>query len=370
MYVCDRSKDEENRFGGDRPREISFFINSSDFSWCHTDILICNLLLGVMETSSGAANMSFPFLRLPFEIRYMIYSLLLKSEHEDKIITPDLNGSRRRQFLTNRIVCMSDTMPLLRTCTAIHDEGANVLYGSHIFLFTDEPHSQKEALVPELNLTIPQCDMPKMHRFFKAIGTRNVTRIRHLQLQFYSARFLFLPDRNHDTAYLPQTHANGKYLQKTLELLASHHRLQTFTIVLTPLNWYSYQYFHLSRLGERTFLRYLRKIKGVRIKCKLQNDFYAQSPSEQKLYASTRRAFEMISSEIEAWQTEESNSNRFQPENRVNPSLVVAAPQNPKKIRMENHQTFLEDAKKPEETTCSNCKALQQKAGRPRRNSV
>lgn len=82
--------------------------------------------------------MSPSFFILPPEVRNTIYEFLFENDHSEKLIAPDPDGSRHRNQLKRPN--LSNCLPLLRTCQRVHEEAVSVLYGSNVFVFSDQPH--------------------------------------------------------------------------------------------------------------------------------------------------------------------------------------------------------------------------------------
>lgn len=74
----------------------------------------------------------FPFLRLPKDIRFMIYELLQPNNNKHVRISnnPD------REMYCAVLVIRSINMSILRTCKAINDEASSLLYKTARQLFT------------------------------------------------------------------------------------------------------------------------------------------------------------------------------------------------------------------------------------------
>ena len=72
------------------------------------------------------------------KIRDMIYALVLRSDREDGIISPDPDHTRTE--LTTGETTISTSMTLLQTCKLVCDEATVELYGKNIFAFTEEDH--------------------------------------------------------------------------------------------------------------------------------------------------------------------------------------------------------------------------------------
>lgn len=108
----------------------------------------------------------------------MIYEFLFVDDHPEKLITPDLDGSRHRNQL--RRPNLSNYLPLLRTRPYVHEEAVSVLYGSNVFAFSDQPRGDDRLEVNGFDFSVQWCDLVTMYGFFSRIGRRNRARIRHL----------------------------------------------------------------------------------------------------------------------------------------------------------------------------------------------
>ena len=101
-----------------------------------------------MDMQSGKRQAPFPFFRLPFEIRRMVYILLFRTLREHGIISPDSGRIRCQDEATASAVQTLDvSLSFLQTCQQAYDEGTTVLYEANIFRFDDVPYG---GIIPDL----------------------------------------------------------------------------------------------------------------------------------------------------------------------------------------------------------------------------
>ncbi|KAF6228370.1 hypothetical protein HO133_008100 [Letharia lupina] len=172
---------------------------------------------------------SFPFFRLPPEVRNMIYRLLFETAHEDKTVTPDPTGSRRRNNLGHRTLNLSDSLPFLRTCQLVRGEATAVLYGNNVFRFDDHPHNSDEHTMPAFNTSVPYCDYLTMYFFLVSIGKSNREKLQHIHLDFWEATFVRYPEEVGIYGNL-RVNAGASFIGDAVELLAASHNLQTVSV--------------------------------------------------------------------------------------------------------------------------------------------
>ena len=171
---------------------------------------------------------TFPFLRLPPEIRNMVYGLLFETAHKDKAVTPDPAGSRRQNNLGQRTLNLSHSLPLLRTCRVVHQETTAVLYGSNAFRFDDHPHNDDKHTIPGFKMSLPSCDLLTMYFFLVSIGKDNREKLQHIHLSFSSLSFVLYPEEPNEAWIFPNTGAS--FVGDAVDLLAASHHLQTFSV--------------------------------------------------------------------------------------------------------------------------------------------
>ena len=171
---------------------------------------------------------TFPFFRLPPEVRNMIYGLLFETAHKDKIVTPDPTGSRRQNNLGQRTLNLSDSLPLLRTCKVVHQEATAVLYGNNVFRFDDNPHNDDVHTIPGFKMSLPCCDLLTIYFFVVSIGKDNREKLQHIHLNFSKISFVRFPEElRGDCLYFD---AGANFVGDAVDLLAASHHLQTFSL--------------------------------------------------------------------------------------------------------------------------------------------
>ena len=175
---------------------------------------------------------TFPFLRLPPEIRNMIYGLLFETAHKDKVVTPDPAGSRRQNNLGQRTLNLSDSLPLLRTCQVVHREATAVLYGSNVFRFDDDPHNDDKHTIPGFKMSLPCCDLLTMYFFLVSIGKENREKLQHIHLNFSDCSFILYPEEMSGGRLLT-CEAGASFVGDAVDLLAKSHQLQTLSVSFT-----------------------------------------------------------------------------------------------------------------------------------------
>ena len=171
---------------------------------------------------------TFPFFRLPPEVRNMVYGLLFETAHKDKFVTPDPAGSRRQNNLGQRTLNLSDSLPLLRTCHVVHREATAVLYGRNVFRFDDRPHNDDKHTIPGFKMSLPCCDVLTMYFFLVSIGKDNREKLQHIHLNFSDFSFVRYPEER-NVGWL-HGNAGASFVGDAVDLLAASHHLQTFTV--------------------------------------------------------------------------------------------------------------------------------------------
>ena len=164
---------------------------------------------------------TFPFFRLPPEVRNMIYGLLFETAHKDKVVTPDPAGTRRQNNLGQRTLNLSDSLPFLRTCQVVHREATAVLYGSNVFQFDDCPHNDDKHTTRGFKMSFPCCDLLTMYFFLVSIGKDNREKLQHIHLNFSHFEFIL---------HAEKSNAGASLVGDAVDLLAASHHLQTFSV--------------------------------------------------------------------------------------------------------------------------------------------
>ena len=192
----------------------------------------------------------------------MIYKFLFVSDHPEKLIMPDLNGPRAP--IRRSTPDLSNALPLLRTCQYVHEEAVSVLYGSNIFIFSDEPYGDDQLKIIGFDFEVRWCNFVTMYGFFSRIGSRNRARIRHLRLDFLSKDFIAYPDEIEEGCSRHGGAAN--YVGDALELLSPHHNLHSFELVFGRKDSVADSQFHsmFRRRTPRKLVRRMMQFKDVR----------------------------------------------------------------------------------------------------------
>lgn len=173
---------------------------------------------------------TFPFFRLPPEVRNMVYGLLFETAHKDKNVTPDPTGSRRQNDLGQRTLNLSDSLPLLRTSQLVHREATAVLYGNNVFRFDDHPHNDDEHTRPGFEMSLSCCDFLTMYFFLVCIGKGNRKKLQHIHLNFSQHDFVVYPDEVYITWVMLCYNAGASFVGDAVDLLATSHHLQTLSV--------------------------------------------------------------------------------------------------------------------------------------------
>ena len=173
---------------------------------------------------------TFPFFRLPPEVRNMVYGLLFETAHKDKNVTPDPTGSRRRNNLGQRTLNLSDSLPLLATSQLVHREATAVLYGNNVFRFDDHPHNHDEHTIPGFEMSLPCCDFLTMYFFLVSVGKGNRKKLQHIHLNFSHGVFVDYPDEADSKWNMLHDNAGASFVGDAVDLLATSHHLQTLSV--------------------------------------------------------------------------------------------------------------------------------------------
>ncbi|KAI4129429.1 MAG: hypothetical protein LQ347_003777 [Umbilicaria vellea] len=206
--------------------------------------------------------MSFPFLRLPPEIRNKVYRLLLVTKHKCQHIFPDVNGTARRLGLRWAFLPdMGDSLSLLVTSKMINQETSTVLYGNNRYLFDDRPYTSGDT-------GVPACDFTYLYSWLCSIGAENRKKLRCIHLRFRSMEFCYCQGEAVINCGFEIPYPGAQYLIKAFELLAkghglSHLRLEFNSMVeQIPDEMLYAQLFRLPRRSQ--LITHIMKIRGLR----------------------------------------------------------------------------------------------------------
>ena len=226
---------------------------------------MCCITSGQPEEDERAplVTVAFPFFRLPFDIRWMIYKEVFKTPYTDNIITPDPSHHRRQLGRRYGDRTVNYDLALLRSCQQAHEEATSFLYGNNIFYFDDADYGIIEieasahcdycleeasinrdrpgSLTPDIRCSdaldgkhyveIPRCDLGSMYDWLDKIGQKNRLKIRHIQICFYGCQFARILGEGHDVDDpLKPAPVGGDLIEKALELLGRGHNLDTFGV--------------------------------------------------------------------------------------------------------------------------------------------
>ena len=205
----------------------------------------------------------FPFLRLPFDVRRMIYEEVFKTPRGDKTITPDPSYDRRQLGRRFAERTLNNGLAFLQSCQKAHDEATAFLYGNKIFYFDDSSYgntrieasahchycSGEPRILGDLPVSmttynrcydardskhyvvIPRCDFVSMYDWLFKIGERNRLKIRHIHISLSNSQFAkVLGERHGVDDPLKPSPVGGDLIEKALELLARGHNLDTFGV--------------------------------------------------------------------------------------------------------------------------------------------
>ena len=195
-------------------------------------------------TFLATAGMPFPFFRLPFEIRRLIYQDLFILDQKGNTIAPfsvrfcshecpeitSLVSSSSPTYLSLRTLSCQ-ALSLIRTCQQAHEECTDILYGDNVFRF-DDLVAMNVPLSGVKGLYTPHCGISHMYFFLSVIGKANRLKIRHVQLRFYTRVFITFAGerdlRNNDC----YDHSKGKasYVSDALDFFSESHRLQSLIL--------------------------------------------------------------------------------------------------------------------------------------------
>lgn len=210
--------------------------------------------------------MSFPFFRLPFELRYIIYQYLFTPEYRDSLIAPDM-GHLCCAMMLHRpdtgqwpafIGLDCQALQLMQTCQQAHDESTSVLYGDNTFRFDYVPSDDSWDLYP----------------FLSVIGRANRMKLRHLDLRFHPCTTF--ADLGVDTVWVNTKHnLDLKVARSTcnaLDFLSERHRLQSLVLRFQGSNW-GIAKFSLCFTKDSELYRSLTQFKAIsKLKCCVDMD--------------------------------------------------------------------------------------------------
>ena len=205
----------------------------------------------------------FPFFRLPFDVRWMIYEEVFKTPCADKVITPDPSHERRQLGRRYAERTVNKGLAFLQSCQQAHEEATAFLYGSNMFYFDDADYGTTHieasahcrycleeapihqdrpvSMTPDIRcrdahnskhyVEIPLCDFVDMYDWLVKIGERNRLKIRHIHISFSDSQFAKVLGEGHyiDDPLKPSP-VGGNLIERALELLARGHNLDTFGV--------------------------------------------------------------------------------------------------------------------------------------------
>ena len=206
--------------------------------------------------------MPFPFFRLPFEIRLIIYRHLFTPTDRNTPIAPDVSRIRRRReqhlfrvrmFAKGRnprlrrdidqnkielkpgtVTLKSQALSLVRTCQQAYEECTSVIYGDSTFQFDDEDDSLYKAAWSDSGVFFPHCEMIYLYPFLSEIGATNRMKIRHLVLKFNTESFVtFLGDNGLYAVRYEPSNGGASFINDALDLFSESHQLQSLSLVFS-----------------------------------------------------------------------------------------------------------------------------------------
>ena len=130
---------------------------------------------------------TFPFLRLPPEIRNRIYCLLFNlpsSGHCHTLLPTARPGSKSRSMNHS----ISSGLGLLTACASVHSEAISILYGYAIFAFNDEGY---DSSIHNYDAEIKYCGITSMYTFLQIIGKRNRELLRYMSIGVTNPRYSY-----------------------------------------------------------------------------------------------------------------------------------------------------------------------------------
>lgn len=160
------------------------------------------------------------------------------------------------------------TLSLMRTCQQAHNESTNILYGDNTFCFEDVLRDQ-DNILPSVEFSDacpPLLEGFNLYPFLSVIGRANGTKLRHLDLKFYT--FYAVPndvsvwDTNYDAARSLASSVNS-----ALDLLSQSHRLQSLVLNFEGL-YCSMARFSFCFSRDSDLIRSLVQFKAIgKLKC-------------------------------------------------------------------------------------------------------
>lgn len=188
--------------------------------------------------SKDQENTPFPFLRLPWDVRHLIYQYTL---HTKDSICPDVTGSlklytyhseKRKEWYENHSVISDVT--LLRTCKQIHTEASTVLYGKNSFSFDDWDYREKCISRRHSSCRCPgETDLNLFYTWLHMIGKANRLKLRQIRVIFSHPAYTICPGETRfrpdvkEQQYIEEENmlAQGKHLVDAFNLIAMDHNL-------------------------------------------------------------------------------------------------------------------------------------------------
>ena len=222
--------------------------------------------------------MPFPFFRLPFELRYIIYQYLFTPEYGEDLIAPDVGHSHLTMRLNQsdggewpaviRLNCQA--LPLMRTCKQAHDESTNILYGSNTFCFEDVLYNPQDTswLSDSFDCSPHLCGIFPLYPFLSVIGRANRMKLRHLDLKFYTYTTYAIPCEasvwdSKDKA----DRSVASSVSNALDFLSQSHQLQSLVLNFEGSYW-SLARFSVCFSKDSEIYRSLTQFKAIRkLKC-------------------------------------------------------------------------------------------------------
>ena len=200
--------------------------------------------------------------RIPLETRQQIYSYVLPSQDDNRVVRPD-HTRLRKQSHGHPTWTLRGEVDLFRTCQQINAECSHVLYGTHVFYFDDvknyagkplqldatrycprcnDPNSQEPCparcqkdMPGRHMLQIIHCDFLEMADWLRRIGPQNRSGLRTIHLHFTSLQFTNILGPNPTKGTRKELHPfAGDFLVKALKLLSNDQNLTKLKITLAP----------------------------------------------------------------------------------------------------------------------------------------
>ena len=223
--------------------------------------------------------MPFPFFRLPFELRYIIYQYIFTPEYRDSLIVIDLSPPGRLSRLDRldigqrsaNIGLDCQALPLMRTCQQAHDESTSILYGDNTFGFDDLRYD--DLTLDYSDSYSDYCELTHFYLFLSKIGRANRMKLRHLDLKFCTYSIFTVPgeDTVWDACYNPDLKVTSS-ISYALNLLSESHRLQSLVLHFSGSHRGMVRFsFWFSKDSE--LYRNLAQFKAIRkLKCTVNMD--------------------------------------------------------------------------------------------------